>query len=306
MSPALTTLHLDGLIPVRSGKVRELYDLEEGYLIVATDRISAFDCILPNGIPDKGKILTQLSAWWFSRFGSEINHHVLSTDVREFPARLAPYQSLLEGRSMLVRKTKVLPVECVARGYLIGSGWKEYAAGGSVCGLTLRPGYQLADRLDQPIFTPATKADEGHDENITYERMVEIVGSALAAELKATTLALYRKAADYAQTRGILLADTKFEFGIDAQGQLRLIDEILTPDSSRYWPADHYQPGSSPASYDKQFVRDWLEQTGWDKNSPPPPLPDDVVQHTSARYIEAYEQLTGATFHPADAGGRAT
>ncbi|MCB1069280.1 MAG: phosphoribosylaminoimidazolesuccinocarboxamide synthase [Verrucomicrobia bacterium] len=293
MSPALTTLHLDGLIPVRSGKVRELYDLEEGYLIVATDRISAFDCILPNGIPDKGKILTQLSAWWFSRFGSEINHHVLSTDVREFPARLAPYQSLLEGRSMLVRKTKVLPVECVARGYLIGSGWKEYAAGGSVCGLTLRPGYQLADRLDQPIFTPATKADEGHDENITYERMVEIVGSALAAELKATTLALYRKAADYAQTRGILLADTKFEFGIDAQGQLRLIDEILTPDSSRYWPADHYQPGSSPASYDKQFVRDYLESLTWDKQPPAPILPETVVLQTRNKYLEAFERLTG-------------
>ena len=293
MSPALTTLHLDGLIPVRSGKVRELYDLEEGYLIVATDRISAFDCILPNGIPDKGKILTQLSAWWFSRFGSEINHHVLSTDVREFPARLAPYQSLLEGRSMLVRKTKVLPVECVARGYLIGSGWKEYAAGGSVCGLTLRPGYQLADRLDQPIFTPATKADEGHDENITYERMVEIVGSALAAELKATTLALYRKAADYAQTRGILLADTKFEFGIDAQGQLRLIDEILTPDSSRYWPADHYQPGSSPASYDKQFVRDYLESLTWDKQPPAPILPESVVLQTRNKYLEAFERLTG-------------
>ena len=293
MSPALTTLHLDGLIPVRSGKVRELYDLEEGYLIVATDRISAFDCILPNGIPDKGKILTQLSAWWFSRFGSEINHHVLSTDVREFPPSLAPYQSLLEGRSMLVRKTKVLPVECVARGYLIGSGWKEYAAGGSVCGLTLRPGHQLADRLDQPIFTPATKADEGHDENITYERMVEIVGSALAAELKATTLALYRKAADYAQTRGILLADTKFEFGIDAQGQLRLIDEILTPDSSRYWPADHYQPGSSPASYDKQFVRDYLESLTWDKQPPAPILPETVVLQTRNKYLEAFERLTG-------------
>ncbi|MCB1102504.1 MAG: phosphoribosylaminoimidazolesuccinocarboxamide synthase, partial [Kiritimatiellae bacterium] len=213
MSPALTTLHLDGLIPVRSGKVRELYDLEEGYLIVATDRISAFDCILPNGIPDKGKILTQLSAWWFSRFGSEINHHVLSTDVREFPARLAPYQSLLEGRSMLVRKTKVLPVECVARGYLIGSGWKEYAAGGSVCGLTLRPGYQLADRLDQPIFTPATKAEQGeHDENISFDEMVARVGGELAEELRARSLALYRRGAARAEEAGLLLADTKFEF----------------------------------------------------------------------------------------------
>lgn len=295
MSPALTTLRLDGLTPVRSGKVRELYDLDEAYLIVATDRISAFDCILPNGIPDKGKILTQLSAWWFARFGPEIDHHVLSTDVREFPARLAPYQSLLEGRSMLVRKTRVLPVECVARGYLIGSGWKEYAASGSVCGLTLRPGYQLADRLDQPIFTPATKADEGHDENIPYERMVDIVGPELAEQLRATTLALYRKAADYAHTRGILLADTKFEFGIDAQGQLRLIDEILTPDSSRYWPADQYQPGTSPASYDKQFVRDYLESLTWDKQPPAPALPESVVLQTRDKYLEAFERLTG---HP--------
>jgi phosphoribosylaminoimidazole-succinocarboxamide synthase len=270
-----------------------VYDLGDRLLLVTTDRISAFDWVLPTGIPDKGRVLTQISAFWFERLGEP--NHLISTDVREFDLppeiELAP----LEGRAMLVRKTEVVPIECVVRGYLSGSGWKEYRASGTVCGIRLPPGLRESDRLPEPIFTPATKEDEGHDINISFEEMAARVGNSLAAELRERSLRIYRRGAEHALSKGILIADTKFEFG-QAGDELILIDEVLTPDSSRFWPADQYTPGRSPPSFDKQFVRDWLEKASWDKNSPPPALPDDVVARTRQKYIEAYEQLTGQAF----------
>jgi phosphoribosylaminoimidazole-succinocarboxamide synthase len=280
-------------IPVRHGKVRDVYDFGDRLLIVATDRISAFDWVLPTGIPDKGRVLTEMSEMWFSRLSTP--NHLLSTNADDVPLPASADRGVLAGRSMVVRKTRVFPVECVARGYLSGSGWKEYQKEGAVCGIRLPPGLRESDRLPKPIFTPATKEESGHDINIPFERMSEIVGPAVAAELRRRTLATYARAAEYAAGHGILIADTKFEFG-ESTGEIILIDEVLTPDSSRFWPADRYEPGHAQPSYDKQFVRDWLETTGWDKNSPPPALPDDVVTKTRAKYIEACERLSGKKF----------
>ncbi len=279
--------------PVRRGKVRDVYDFGDRLLFIATDRISAFDWILPTGIPDKGRILTQISRFWFARLG--VPHHLLDVPIESLPLPAGTNLDVLRGRSLVVRKTEVLPVECVVRGYLVGSGWKEYRQSGRVCGLPLPAGLVEASQISPPIFTPATKAETGHDENIAFEQMAAIVGHDRATELRDRSVAIYQQAAEYAATRGLILADTKFEFGV-VDGELILIDEVLTPDSSRFWPADQYQPGRNPPSFDKQFVRDWLETTGWDKNSPPPALPDDVVTRTRAKYVEAYERLTGETF----------
>lgn len=295
MGTIVTELNLPGIPKVRSGKVREVFDLGEHYLLVATDRISAFDCILPEGIPDKGRVLNQLSAWWFNRLAAIAPHHMISIDFADFPAALRPYHDLLKHRSMLVRKTRVFPIECVARGYLIGSGWKEYRESGTVCGTQLPSGLRLAGRLESPLFTPATKAESGHDENIPFEVMARQLGGDIAATLRDLTLALYTEAATYAARRGIILADTKFEFGLDSDGQIRLIDEALTPDSSRYWPADAYQPGTSPPSFDKQFVRDYLESIAWDKRPPAPSLPGAIVERTAEKYREAYRIITGTS-----------
>jgi phosphoribosylaminoimidazole-succinocarboxamide synthase len=280
-------------LPVRHGKVRDIYDLGDRLLLVSTDRISAFDWVLPTGIPDKGRVLTGLSAFWFEYLDTP--HHMLSTDVDDFDLPDDVDREPLEGRAMLVRKTRVVPIECVVRGYLVGSGWKEYCQNGTVCGIPLPAGLRQADRLPQPIFTPATKEESGHDINISFDEMCRRVGTDLAEELRDRSLHLYSAGAAYAQQRGIIIADTKFEFG-QFDDELILIDEALTPDSSRFWPADSYQPGGSPPSFDKQFVRDWLETTTWDKNSTPPPLPQSVVEQTRAKYIEAYERLTGQAF----------
>ncbi|HKI34654.1 MAG TPA: phosphoribosylaminoimidazolesuccinocarboxamide synthase [Gemmataceae bacterium] len=277
--------------PCRRGKVRDVYDLGDRLVIVATDRISAFDWVLPSGIPDKGRVLTALSLFWFDFLG--VPNHVLGTEPKDMGPEFAHRAGELAGRTVLVRKTRVVPIECVVRGYLAGSGWKEYRAGGAVCGIALPPGMQLSQQLPAPIFTPATKEELGHDENVSFERMSQITGPVVAEELRRRSLEVYRRAADYARTRGILIADTKFEWGELPGGELILIDEVLTPDSSRFWPEDGYRVGLSPPSFDKQFVRDWLETTAWDKNSPPPQLPPDVVERTRAKYLEAFERLTG-------------
>lgn len=289
---AVMSVSLPGVKHVRTGKVREVFDLGDALLFVATDRISAFDCVMPNGIPLKGKVLNQLSAWWFSRIGHITPHHVIETEVDRFPEALLQHRDLLRGRSMIVRKTQVMPVECIARGYLIGSGWKEYQATRSVSGVPLREGYRQADQLDAPIFTPSTKAESGHDQNISFREVEGIVGAARAARLRELTLKVYGFAAEFARGCGIILADTKFEFGL-LDGQIILIDEILTPDSSRFWPADRYEPGRSPPSFDKQFVRDYLETLDWDKTPPAPPLPPEIVARTQAKYLEAFRRLTG-------------
>jgi phosphoribosylaminoimidazole-succinocarboxamide synthase len=273
-----------------------VYDFGERLLIVATDRISAFDWVMPNGIPDKGRVLTRLSEMWFRRLDAP--NHLLSMDSGDLPLPPGTNRAELAGRSMVVRKTQVFPVECVVRGYLSGSGWKEYRQSSAVCGIALPPGLRESDRLAEPIFTPATKEETGHDINIPYARMEDLVGADAAAELRTRSLALYQQAAEYARTRGVIIADTKFEFGSTGRGEIILIDEVLTPDSSRFWPADLYQPGRGQPSFDKQFVRDWLETTGWDKNSPPPALPDDVVKRTRGKYIDVFERLTGTAFDP--------
>ncbi len=280
-------------ISVRHGKVRDVYDFGDRLLFVASDRISAFDYILPNGIPRKGEVLTRLSRFWFSRL--TIRHHLITNDVTSLPLPTGVDVQSLAGRSMVVIKTAVVPVECVVRGYLAGSGWKEYRQSGTVCGIQLPVGLKESSRLPEPIFTPANKAESGHDENISFEQMCEIVGTELAGRLRDISLQAYSEGCTHANTKGIIVADTKFEFGLKGD-DIILIDEVLTPDSSRFWPADQYEAGRGQASYDKQFVRDWLEKSGWDKNSPPPVLPDDVVQRTSSRYIEAYERLTGLPF----------
>ncbi len=281
-------------LPVRSGKVRDIYDLGDQLLLVSTDRISAFDWVLPTGIPDKGRVLTQLSRFWFERL--DVPNHMLSCNVGEMELPAGVDRAPLVGRSMLVRKAEVVPIECVVRGYLSGSGWKEYQATGAVCGIELPTGLRESDKLPGPIFTPATKAEQGeHDENITYDEACARVGKDLARQLAERSVALYTQGADHAAQCGIIVADTKFEFGL-FDGELILVDEVLTPDSSRFWPANEYQPGRGQPSYDKQFVRDWLTQTGWDKNSPPPELPDEVVNKTRAKYIEAFERLTGDAF----------
>lgn len=284
--------HLAGHTPV-CGKVRDVYDFGDRLLFVATDRISAFDWILPSGIPDKGRVLTQISRFWFSRL--DVPHHLISMNPGDLPLPEGTDLKELAGRSMVVRKTKVFPVECVVRGYLAGSGWKEYKTSQTVCGLKLTAGLLEGSRLPSPIFTPATKAESGHDENISFERMCAIVGSERAEALRELSLKIYATAAEYALGRGIILADTKFEFGL-LDDQIILIDEVLTPDSSRFWPADHYAPGGVQPSFDKQFVRDWLESTDWDKNCPPPALPADVIERTRSKYVEAFERLTGETF----------
>jgi phosphoribosylaminoimidazole-succinocarboxamide synthase len=292
IAPVVLDTKLADLPLARRGKVRDVYDLGEHLLIVATDRISAFDYVLGSGIPDKGKVLTQLSAFWFERLSGVVAHHLVSIDVDEFPAAARAHREVLRGRSMLVRKTDPLPVECVARGYLSGSGWKDYQQTGAVCGVSLPAGLRESERLPEPIFTPATKAESGHDENISEARAGEIVGAARIARLKTLTLDLYARGVRHAETCGIIIADTKFEFGV-AGGELVLIDEVLTPDSSRFWPKDEYRVGVSPPSFDKQFVRNYLERIGWNKQPPVPSLPDDVVQQTRAKYLDAYRRLTG-------------
>jgi phosphoribosylaminoimidazole-succinocarboxamide synthase len=277
--------------PCRRGKVRDVYDLGDKLVIVATDRISAFDWVLPTGIPDKGRVLTQLTLFWLEYL--QVPNHLLSTEVSKMPPAFAERATELSGRSMLVRKTQVIPVECVVRGYLAGSGWSEYRKSGKVCGVSIPPGMQESQQLPQPIFTPATKEETGHDINISFQRMVEITGSKVGEELRRRSVEIYQKAAEYARGRGIIIADTKFEWGQLSGGEVILIDEVLTPDSSRFWPKDQYKPSGSPPSFDKQFVRDWLLTTGWDKNSPAPQVPADVVAKTREKYLEAYERLTG-------------
>jgi phosphoribosylaminoimidazole-succinocarboxamide synthase len=275
------------------GKVRDIYDLGSRLLIVATDRISAFDVVMPNPIPDKGRILTQLSKLWFDLTKEIVPNHVLSTEVEDYPKDCQPYQEMLRGRSMLVMKTEVLPIECVVRGYLSGSGWVEYQEAGEVCGIRLPKGLLDSSKLEEPIFTPATKAEIGlHDENIPFERAEKIIGKDLVQKVKSFSLAIYKKARDFAEQRGILIADTKMEFGIK-DGKVILIDELLTPDSSRFWPKDEYQPGGPQKSFDKQFLRDYLLSIRWDKSPPAPQLPDEIVQKTREKYLEAYERLVG-------------
>jgi phosphoribosylaminoimidazole-succinocarboxamide synthase len=280
--------------PCRRGKVRDVYDLGDRLVIVATDRISAFDWVLPTAIPDKGRVLTGLTLFWLRHLN--VPNHLLGTDLAEMGPAFAAQHEALAGRCMLVRKVEVVPIECVARGYLAGSGWKEYRQSQTVCGLPLPAGLKESDQLPGPIFTPATKEESGHDVNISFEEMARRVGGGLADELRRRTLDLYARAAADARARGIIIADTKFEFGRLPGGEVLLIDEVLTPDSSRFWPADEYRVGVSPPSFDKQFVRNWLEATTWDKNSPPPELPPDVVARTRAKYVEAYERLTGERF----------
>ncbi len=283
-----------GLDFVARGKVRDIYRLDNRLLIVATDRISAFDYILPTGIPDKGRVLTQLSVFWFDFLKEVAPTHFLTADLDQYPASLAPFRPQLDGRSMLVRRAKMIEVECVARGYLSGSGWKEYCETGQVCGIPLPPGLKESDRLPEPIFTPATKAQSGHDENISFDTAAGLIGHELAERLRALTLAIYTKAAAYAETRGIIIADTKFEFGFDGD-TLLLGDEVLTPDSSRFWPRATYKPGGPQPSYDKQYVRDYLESIRWNKQPPAPPLPPEVAWKTSEKYRDAYRALTGRT-----------
>ena len=282
-------------LPVRRGKVRDIYDLGDTLLLVSTDRISAFDWVLPTGIPDKGRVLTQLSRFWFEHF-KDVPNHLISCDVEDFDLPADVDRTPLIGRSMLVRKTSVVPIECVVRGYLSGSGWAEYKRNEQVCGIELPSGLTESDKLPGAIFTPATKAEQGeHDENISYDQMCERIGPELSKQLSQRSVDLYTAGANYARGRGIIIADTKFEFGL-LDDELILIDEVMTPDSSRFWPADQYKPGKGQPSYDKQFVRDWLLQSGWDKNSQPPELPSEIVEKTRDKYIEAFEQITGEKF----------
>ena len=293
MNPVLLETNLPGFDLVGRGKVRDIYSIgNDALLIVVTDRISAFDYILATGIPDKGRVLNQITLFWLDKLKDIITNHLLSADVREYPPTLQTFSDQLEGRSMLVRRAKMIDIECVARGYLSGSGWKEYKQRGTVCGIMLPVGLAESAELPEPIFTPATKAQTGHDENISLDTMVGLIGTELAERLSRLTLDLYQTAAEYAATRGIIIADTKFEFGI-AGDQLILADEVLTPDSSRFWPADQYQPGGPQPSYDKQYVRDYLEEIRWNKQPPAPALPDEVARRTSEKYKQAFRELTG-------------
>jgi phosphoribosylaminoimidazole-succinocarboxamide synthase len=289
----LLTTDFEDLKLLSRGKVRDIYDLGEMLLIVTTDRISAFDVILSEGIPFKGKVLTQISSYWFEIMRELTPHHLVSIDTRDFPPVCQKYESSLRGRSMLVKKANPLPVECVIRGYLAGSGWKEYQQSGTICGISVKAGLKESSQLAEPIFTPATKAELGdHDENITYKRAEEIVGAEVAERAKRVSRTLYKKGSEMARKKGIIIADTKFEFGF-LNGELILIDEVLTPDSSRFWPEDDYEPGRSQQSFDKQFVRDYLLTLDWDKAPPPPHLPEDIIKKTSERYLEAFRRLTG-------------
>ncbi len=291
MDKAFAEIIIPDLKLFKKGKVRDVYEMEENLLIVASDRISAFDYVLPSLIPNKGKILTQLSRFWFLFTELICPNHMVSAEVDKYPEVLRRYRDALEKRSMLVKKTEVIPVECVVRGYLAGSGWKEYKASGKTSGVRLPPGMKEADRLPEPIFTPATKAEEGHDVNISFKRMQKIIGGDLAQKIRSVSLELYQKASLHALSKGIIIADTKFEFGL-FEDELILVDEIFTPDSSRFWPVESYSPGKSQSSLDKQFVRDYLESTDWDKNSPPPPLPPDIIRQTAERYMEIFRLLT--------------
>jgi len=295
MAAVVTETNLEGL-PVRRGKVRDVYDLGDRLLIVATDRISAYDVIMPTPIPDKGRLLTGLSLWWFDFLADITPNHLITADVAKMPPPANAHADLLRGRSMLCRKAKVFPVECVVRGYLAGSGWREYQASGTVCGVKLPPGLKQCSPLPEPIFTPATKAETGHDENISFEKSCEIIGRDAATTLRDRSIAIYKKAAAYARMRGIIIADTKFEWG-SADGRIILVDEVLTPDSSRFWPANGYEPGHDQPSYDKQFLRNWLDTLkDWNRTPPGPVLPADIVAKTRAKYVEAYEQITGKKF----------
>ena len=291
---------LPGIPLVSRGKVRDVYGIDDTrLLIVATDRISAFDVVMPNGIPDKGRVLTQISLFWFQRLRDMVRvqivrNHLISANVGVYPQQLKPFREQLEGRSMLVRKLKIVPVECIVRGYLAGSGWKEYQKSGSICGIQLPPGLRESEKLPEPIFTPSTKAESGHDENMTSTQVVQLVGSRVAQQLRDLSIALYTAASEYASMRGIIIADTKFEFGLDTDGgNLVLADEVLTPDSSRFWDMEKYEIGRSQDSYDKQYVRDYLESLDWNKEPPAPTLPDEVVANTRAKYLEAFQRLTG-------------
>ena len=290
-APPVLKTDLPGLKPFKQGKVRDVYDLGDRLLVVATDRLSAFDVVLPTAIPGKGIVLTQMSLFWFELLGDVVPHHVLTADFDEYDAELQPYREQLEGRSMIVRKTEVLPVECVVRGYLAGSGWKDYQATGAVCGISLPGGLAQSARLEPPIFTPATKAETGHDENISFETMEATVGAERAAEARRISLEIYSRARTHAEARGLILADTKFEFGV-RDGELIWIDEALTPDSSRFWPGDQYEPGRSQPAFDKQYVRDYLETLDWNKKAPGPHLPSDVIARTGEKYREALARLT--------------
>jgi phosphoribosylaminoimidazole-succinocarboxamide synthase len=283
---------LSGIKLYSRGKVRDVYEIGDKLLVVATDRLSAFDVVMHEGIPEKGRVLTQLSCFWFHLIQDEIRHHFITAQVPDYPPELHPFAEQLEGRSMLVERAQPFPIECVVRGYLAGSGWKEYCATGSVCGIKLPAGLLEASRLDNPIFTPATKAQTGHDENISWEEMAARVGSEAAGKLRELSLGLYRRGREFAEGRGIIIADTKFEWGLK-DGQIILIDEVLTPDSSRFWPLHDYAPGKAQPSFDKQFVRDYLESLHWNKQPPPPPLPAEVVDKTSEKYREAYRLMTG-------------
>jgi phosphoribosylaminoimidazole-succinocarboxamide synthase len=288
---ALLSTEIPGLGTPRRGKVRDVYDLGDSLLFVATDRISAFDCVMPNGIPDKGKVLTQMSLFWFDLL-SWMPNHLLASDVKDFPECLQGVAKDLAGRSLIVKKAKTLPIECIVRGYLIGSGWASYKKTGQVCGITLPPGYHQAAKLEKPLFTPSTKADEGHDENISFEQTCEIIGREKASKISDYAIRIYQDAANHAEKCGIILADTKFEFG-ELDGEIILIDEVLTPDSSRFWPKADYRLDCSPPSLDKQFVRDYLESLDWDKTPPAPELPQEIVEKTRAKYLEALKALSG-------------
>lgn len=298
MDRAYTVIDIPELPRIKSGKVREVFDLGDHCLFVATDRISAFDCVLPTGIPNKGHVLNLMSAFWFQHLADIVPNHCVSVRFGDLPSSLQEYRGMLRGRTMIVKKARILPIECIVRGYLIGSGWKDYQATGTIGGMPLRPGYRLADRLDTPIFTPSTKAEVGHDENITFEQAANLVGADLAARVRDVSLELYRRAADWAAQRGIIIADTKFEFGM-INGELHLVDEVLTPDSSRFWPADCYEPGRNPPSFDKQYVRDYLESISWNKAPPAPELPAEVVERTRSKYIEAFQRITGRSLSAA-------
>lgn len=294
MNPVITSTALKDFVPTKQGKVRDLYDLGNELLIVATDRISAFDVILPDGIPDKGRVLTQISTFWFTRLAHIVPNHILTTDVREFPDPFRSAPEIFAGRSMLVRKTTPLAAECIVRGYISGSGWNEYKRSRSICGIPLPEGLRESEKLPQPIFTPSTKAEQGvHDENISFEEVAKILGPPVATRVRDLALKIYSEGAEYAAAKGIIIADTKFEFGIDERGSIVWIDEAMTPDSSRFWPMDRYAPGGAQPSFDKQYVRDYLLGLKWDKRPPAPRLPEEVIATTSEKYVEALKRLTG-------------
>ena len=294
MAEAVLTTSIEGVALRSRGKVRDIYAVEDQLLLVTTDRVSAFDVVLPEGIPEKGRVLNSLSAWWLRRTEHIVPNHLVTDDVDEYPGVLAPAKGMLDGRSMLVRRLNPIPFECVMRGFLYGSGWKEYGREGSVCGISLPSGMQLAERFSEPLFTPATKAEDGHDENVSEDFMANALGRELTTRLHAISREIYASGVEWAAARGIIIADTKFEFGHDEDGKLYVIDEVLTPDSSRFWPADEYAPGKLQASFDKQYVRDYLETVDWNKEPPAPHLPDNIVRGTTERFLSAYQQITGS------------